>query len=66
MKASPQAPIRPKRELARRALQRLLARSSNATPANVRAIDRTVSETSTSPGAHSLLMREAMLYFRQR
>src|SRR5439155_23076451 len=35
--------------------------SSNRTPADVRANDRTVSETSTSPGADSPLMREAML-----
>ncbi len=36
------------------------SRSSNATPADVRARDRTVSDTSTSPGAESPLMREAM------
>ncbi len=36
-------------------------RSSNGTPADVRASERTVSETSTSPGADSPLMREAML-----
>src|SRR6266571_8437119 len=36
-------------------------RSSNLTPADVRASDRTVSETRTSPGAESPLMREAML-----
>src|SRR5439155_24278022 len=36
-------------------------RSSKATPADVRASDRTVSETSTSPGAERALMREAML-----
>src|SRR5439155_19520101 len=35
-------------------------RSSKATPAEVRASDRTVSETSTSPGADSPLIREAM------
>src|SRR5438876_12439616 len=36
-------------------------RSSKRTPADVRANDRTVSDTSTSPGADSPLMREAML-----
>src|SRR5439155_22543936 len=35
-------------------------RSSKRTPADVRASDRTVSDTSTSPGAESPLMREAM------
>src|SRR3990172_4960085 len=35
-------------------------RSSNATPADVRASERTVSHTSTSPGAESPDMREAM------
>src|SRR2546425_2992908 len=36
-------------------------RSSNRTPAEVRASERTVSETSTSPGADSPLIRAAML-----
>jgi hypothetical protein len=36
-------------------------RSSNFTPAEVRARPRTMSETSTSPGAERLLIREAML-----
>src|SRR3972149_6257408 len=36
-------------------------RSSNATPAEVRARLRTVSETSTSPGADSADMRAAVL-----
>src|SRR6266567_1515442 len=36
-------------------------RSSNRTPAEVRASERTVSDTSTSPGAERPLMREAML-----
>jgi hypothetical protein len=36
-------------------------RSSNVTPADVRASERTVSDTSTSPGADSPLMRAAML-----
>src|SRR6266566_3106475 len=36
-------------------------RSSNRTPADVRASERTVSDTSTSPGAESPLMREAIL-----
>src|SRR6266571_1943743 len=36
-------------------------RSSKRTPADVRASERTVSDTSTSPGAESPLMREAML-----
>src|SRR5437870_4017493 len=35
-------------------------RSSNATPAEVRASDRTVSETSTSPTADSPAIRDAM------
>ena len=35
-------------------------RSSNRTPADVRASDRTVSDTSTSPAADSPLIREAM------
>jgi len=35
--------------------------SSNRTPADVRASDRIVSDTSASPGADSPLMREAML-----
>src|SRR5436309_12588702 len=35
-------------------------RSSNDTPADVRASERTVSDTSTSPAADSPLMREAM------
>ena len=36
-------------------------RSSNRTPADVRASERTVSDTSTSPGAERPLIREAML-----
>src|SRR5206468_10599440 len=36
-------------------------RSSKVAPADVRASERTVSETSTSPGADRPLMREAML-----
>src|SRR5439155_3041112 len=36
-------------------------RSSNCAPADVRASPRTMSETSTSPGADRPLMREAML-----
>jgi len=36
-------------------------RSSNDTPAEVRASERTVSETSTSPAADSPAIREAML-----
>ena len=36
-------------------------RSSNRTPALVRASERTVSDTSTSPGTDSPLIREAML-----
>ena len=43
------------------ALEGLLARSSNETPDDVRASERTVSETSTSGGADSPLMRAAML-----
>ena len=35
-------------------------RSSNVTPADVRASERTVSDTSTSPAADSPLIREAM------
>src|SRR6266542_4815488 len=38
-----------------------LPRSSNCTPAEVRASERTVSDTSTSPGAERPLMREAIL-----
>src|SRR5207244_1216485 len=38
-----------------------LPRSSHRTPALVRARPRTMSDTSTSPGADSPLMREAML-----
>lgn len=36
-------------------------RSSNRTPADVRASERTVSDTGTSPGADSPLIRAAML-----
>ena len=54
------APHRPNPHRLAYALKRLLAAVLEPHPRHVRASDRTVSETSTSPGADSPLMREAM------